>query len=697
MKSIIGGTNSISKMFGISLFEQSAKEIFEGLDLAFWICDYDNIDSWISSGVEEITGYSQDYFIQTPTFWRNTVVHEYDRDFVRETYDKLKQSHSFNIEYRINTKRNEVKWIRERAIVVLQNGVPTHDIGIIEDITDKKLIEMELQQSEVKYRSLVEHSQMGVYILKNNRFFYVNSRIVEITGYSQEELLNQSFTLLLDEEGQEIARQRLYNYKNGIENENKPQILRIKRKDGGSIYVELRSTLIENGIDLMVSGSVLDITERKKNEEVIQYLAFHDPQTGLRTRTSFYDRLDSVIMSQRGKLLVMFIDLDKFKMINDQYGHHVGDELIKAVSSKIQNFVGNRGEVGRYGGDEFVLFLSVDNVNIDRIMLLANYLQNELSSVSIDGVKDLAPTPSIGISIFPDHGTTSDDLIRYADTAMYSAKKGCSDHVKVFTTEMDQINRRKAKLTQDLYKALEKGELFLVYQPIISLEDKKIIKNEALLRWKHSEYGLISPNEFIPIAEESDLINKIGYWVLETACQQTSNWIKSGHEDLMISVNLSVRQLKQEDFIEQLIEILNKTKLAPHSLNLEITESASIHNIDYTLSVLGNIKKLGISLSLDDFGTGYSSLSYLSKLPIDHLKIDKSFIMEIEENPFNKPIVHSILRVAESLQIQTVAEGVETEGHAALLLNMGCAQAQGFYFSRPLPVDEIEAFMHKSK
>lgn len=697
MAAIKSEDHLLSDILGVPLLEQSGQEIFEELELAFWVYDFNNVDSWNSSGIEKISGYAQEEFQQTPSLWINSIVHPLDRERVRATYIKLKETESFHTEYRIVCKNGEVKWIQEKAVVITRDGTISHNIGIIEDITNRKLIETELQQSELKYRSLVENSAMGVYIIKNNHFHYVNPRILEMTGYTEEEFTTLPFDFLLDEEGKEIARQRIYNYKQGYPNIKQPQIFKIRKKDGQNMYVELRSTLIQSDSDFIVSGSVLDITERKKSEETIQYLAYFEPQTGLRTRSSFYEQLDKAIMQKQDKLLVMFIDLDKFKMINDQYGHHAGDELIREVSRKILDFVGNRGEAGRYGGDEFVLFLSVDNVDPERIMLLASYLHNEISSVSMDGVKDLPTIPSIGISIYPDHGRTSDELIRYADTAMYFAKKISNEHFKIFTAELDQIGRRKAKLTQDLNAALEKGEFFLVYQPIFSLTTREIKKNEALVRWRHSELGLINPDEFIPIAEESGLINKLGDWVLETACRQTALWQQQGFHDLKVSVNISARQLKQDKLIEKLAAILEVTGLASRDLNLEITESASIHNVAYTLPILKGIKELGISLSLDDFGTGYSSLSYLSQLPFDHLKIDKSFIMQMEENPHNKPIVNSILSVAESLNLQTVAEGVEKEEHLNFLQSMGCKLAQGFFLSRPLPVEEIEFFMENTK
>ena len=388
----------------------------------------------------------------------------------------------------------------------------------------------------------------------------------------------------------------------------------------------------------------------------------------------------------------MLCDLDRFKTINDTLGYAVGDQLIKETARRIQSTVGNRGTVARVGGDEFMILLDqvMDSSKPENIA--KELLQDISETFEIKG-SELVITPSVGISIFPNHNSDPDSLIQMASTALNQAKKMGKNSYLVFSPQMNTHSLEKLTLEHSLHKALDRDEFSVYYQPKVELKSGKITGMEALLRWKHPRLGFIPPDQFIPIAEETGLIHSIGIWVLKAACKQTHEWHQSGFRNLSIAVNLSGKQLNQSDIIDNIIESLEETCLPPQFLDLEITEGVFMQNAQETLAFLQRLKEIGVLISIDDFGTGYSSFSYLKRFPIGNLKIDRSFISELPENADDTAIVKAIIAMATTLKLKVVAEGVETADQLEFLRDLDCNEIQGYFISRPLPAEEMTKYL----
>lgn len=472
-----------------------------------------------------------------------------------------------------------------------------------------------------------------------------------------------------------------------------------RRKDGGLYTVSQTITPL-----LDTHGKVChfvaiheDITAKKEVEERIVYMANYDTLTNLPNRTMFLDHLElELAHAHRNKQMVavMFLDLDRFKIINDTLGHTFGDQLLKAAAERLRGCVREGDTVSRLGGDEFTFIIS-DITNPQDVVLIAQKILNVMSrSFLVEGY-EVHVTPSIGIALYPTDATDADSLIKKADTAMYHAKEQGRNTFKFYMEDMNIHTLERLKLENDLRKALEKGELLVYYQPLIDQNTGQIISMEALVRWQHPELGMIYPAKFIPIAEETGLIIPIGEWVLTTACTQTRIWHDAGFSTLRITVNLSARQFKQQQLVNTIKHVLQKTGLDPHYLELELTEGIIMQNNMAILATLYELKALGILFSIDDFGTEYSSLSYLKRFPIDTLKIDRSFVRDITTNPDDAAIVTAIIAIAESLKLKVVAEGVENKEQAAFLHQLHCNNIQGYVYSHPLPAVDIEHLLQK--
>lgn len=466
--------------------------------------------------------------------------------------------------------------------------------------------------------------------------------------------------------------------------------------DGTHKFI-LNSALPLSGSDGSRTGAIIvnqDITARKEAEERIQWLAHFDVLTGLPNRVLFTDRINIAIsMAQRTHtwLAILFLDLDHFKNINDTLGHRIGDELLIEVAKRLKSVVRDEDTVSRQGGDEFILVLPDTDAN--GAAHVANKLLAAVAQVCrIDG-HELIVTPSIGITIYPDDGEDFGVLSQRADVAMYRAKHEGRNKYCFYTPEMQARSARDLQLENALRRALERDQFQLLYQPQISLEDGRVVGAEALLRWHHPELGLISPAEFIPVAEDTGLILPIGEWVLRTAVSQLKAWMDAGLAPMVIAVNLSAVQFRHHNLPELVTHILDETKLPPQYLELELTEGVAMDDPLGAIAVMNDLHERGVRMSIDDFGTGYSSLSYLKRFQIYKLKIDQSFVRNITEDPEDKAIVSAIISLANSLGMQTIAEGVETEGQLAFLREKGCNEVQGYYFSEPLGVEPFEKFV----
>lgn len=445
--------------------------------------------------------------------------------------------------------------------------------------------------------------------------------------------------------------------------------------------------------------SFRDITERKKLQEDLVYEATHDKLTNLPNRALLTDRIKQAIaVAKRDKDLVilLFCDLDRFKLVNDSLGHSSGDYLLKVVGRRLQDFVRESDTVSRLGGDEFVIMLTGFSKLSHAIPSLQKILKVIEKPIQIEN-HELNVTTSMGVSYYPKDGQDAETLLKTADSAMYRAKAAGKNNYQFYDKEKAGSLMQHLTLENELRHALTNNELFLAYQPIISLTTQKIISFEALIRWKHPRLGLLLPDEFIPIAEESGLIVPLGEWVLRQACLQNKKWLESGYSPGQISVNVSSIQLDKKNFFSIVVDILNETKLDSKFLALEITENAVINNPERILITLKRLKELGVSLVLDDFGTGYSSLSYLKRFPFDKLKIDRSFIKNLTEGLKEKGIVKAIIAMANNLNLKVVAEGAETDENVAFLKETECDEIQGFLLGRPASAEDCSALLRKSK
>ncbi len=435
-----------------------------------------------------------------------------------------------------------------------------------------------------------------------------------------------------------------------------------------------------------------EVAERRQAESKLNYLAYHDPLTGLANRRYFLERLEASLSDAVGKnerVAVLFIDLDQFKQVNDSLGHGIGDELLVSVAAALTEHVRLIDMLARLGGDEFICVM--ESVRSDEeVAMLAQEVIAAFDAPFRIGGHDLFLTASVGISIFPNDGTSVGDLLRNADTAMYRAKALGRGHFHFYTPEMTRDAQERIKIEMLLRRALESGELSVHLQPQVDARGGRLVGAEALVRWNSPELGSVPPARFIPLAEDTGIIIALGTWVLREACRQVMQWRASGFELPQVSVNLSVKQLERPEFVDTLLDILDETGIEPSRLKLEITESV-VMAVDDAFSLLDRLRKIGISLALDDFGTGYSSLSYMKMLPVQQLKIDRSFVVGIGTNPEDEAIIRSVMALAQSLDFEVVAEGVETAEQAAFLSASGCHQLQGFLHGSAVAPAEFRA------
>ena len=549
------------------------------------------------------------------------------------------------------------------------------------------------KESEAKYMAVVEHANEGIIIVNcdNKMILEGNTAFKSLLGYDNDEILRMSlYDILAEDVGTaalEIER---------IVKENRD--LRLRHKDGSLLYAELSASPLKQSDSQIMCVVVHDITERKLFEEQLIDQATHDSLTGLANRNLLNDRLGQATAYQkRRKMLfaVMLLDIDRFKIINDTLGHSTGDILLKQIAERLAKGVRNYDTVARLSGDEFVILVNDVTDNNDIITVAKNILDLFSASVKINE-DELFVAVSIGISMFPSDGDNADHLLMKADTAMYHCKAQGGNNYQFFAEEMNLKAKNRLSMETNLRKAVEQQEFILYYQPKVDLSTGEICGMEALIRWQR-DGKMISPAEFIPIAEETGVILPIGECVLRTACRDIKQLIDMGFSNLVMSSNLSSRQFANDNIVGLIGSILDETRLDPMYFELELTESILMKNEEKLIRKLFAIKDRGIRLSIDDFGTGYSSLSYLKRFPIDVLKIDRSFVMDITTNPDGAAIVETILAMTHTLKLRSVAEGVEKLEELVFLAEHGCEEMQGFYFSRPLPFNAFTELLRSGK
>lgn len=608
--------------------------------------------------------------------------------FRRNDLEAMKANEAVEFEERVPTPQGERVLLSVCFPLLDADGVVYAVCTQSTDITARKEAENQLRLAA----RVFDHSGEGIVITDPKGIIMtVNEAFVTVTGYSAREAVGQSTTLLKSgKHGEEFYTEMWQQ----IDANGWWQGEIWNRRKNGELYPEwltINSVKDAQGKLLHYVGIFSDISVVKESQKRIEYLATHDELTGMPNRTLYVDRLKQAIAkSSRSKsqFAVMFVDVDNFKIINDSMGHDVGDLLIRQVASRLTDCVRAGDTVARFGGDEFTIL--IENTRPSEVSATALRIINELSVPHVLEERKVYTTVSIGICLYPDDGTDTQTLLKNADVAMYRAKDSGKNNFQFFTEELKAQTSERLFYASDLRQALERGQLFVVYQPQIDLESGRAVGLEALLRWRHPERGLVPTDRFIPVAEETGLIEVVGEWVLESVCQQIGAWKSVGLEPPRVSVNLSPRQLRKAHLPEMIKQLLTKYNLEPQSLALEVTEHALLENVDYVLLMLDQLKTLGLHLSLDDFGTGYSSLSYLKRYSLDEIKIDRSFVDGIASEPHDRAIATAIIAMAGALDMRVVAEGVETEEQKLILLESGCTVAQGYLFSHPLPVGEVE-------
>lgn len=565
------------------------------------------------------------------------------------------------------------------------------------DVTEQRKAEEALRLRE----RAIESSTHGVIIAKHDEHLtisYVNPAFEKITGYKANEILGKSISVLY---GDDIEQSEIKSIALAVKEKREEKvILRCYKSDGSLFWNEMHLAPVPDAKGKIKHFVIIlnDITERKAMEEQLLHQATHDALTDLPNRALLQDRLQQAINlaeEEKLKVMVLFLDLDRFKLVNDGLGHKMGDLLLNAVSERIRKCIRSVDTVARIGGDEFIIVLS----HLDNIEEGAHIAQNILNTIRKPiqiQERELNITTSIGISCYPKDAEDPDTLLREADTAMYQAKDLGRDNFQFFTEEMNRMVSNRLVMENCLHRALENEEFDIEYQPIFNLKSGKVTSIEALLRWKNEKLGKVSPMEFIPMAEEMGLIVPIGEWVLKNACKQTVKWQKMGINDLEVSVNISGRQLKNQKIIETIHQALDETQLSPNYLVLEITENIVMDNTQETIERLQQIREMGVKLAIDDFGTGYSSLSYLKRLPVNKLKIDKTFISEVGMGSSDEAITLAIIAICKNLNLTVVAEGMQTKRQLDFLKRYKCDEVQGFYFSKPIDIDSCTRLLQEN-
>ncbi|KYG35362.1 sensor domain-containing protein [Priestia endophytica] len=627
----------------------------------------------------------------------------YPRSYYQDILETLKGGGIWKGQMKNKAKDSSYYWVDTIAVPFFdENNHLTEIVSLEHNITEQRTMEKSLDYTlnelsaknaelkSMKY-ALDQSSIVGITDAKGT-ITYVNDTFCKISKYSREELIGKNHNILNShyhpreffvDMWRTITQKKVW--KGEIKN---------KAKDGSYYWVDTTIVPFLNGQGKPYEYVSIrtDITPQKKAQEEIYHLAYYDLLTGILNRNGLYKSLEKLLKNADEEVAFLFLDLDRFKSVNDTFGHKTGDELLRAVAERMSKLVERDHIISRYAGDEFIIVLRKSSQ--EEAVEIAQKIINSFSIPFILSDEEIYTTFSIGISLYPSDGASKETVIKNADNALYLAKKKGKNNYQLFTNKLKEQNKRKSMLEKDLRKAIKGEELHLNYQPQFDLETKKIVGLEALLRWNHPTYGPISPGEFIPLAEETNLILPLGKWVLEQACQQNKKWQDEGYEPFRIAVNVSVKQLQQFDFVSSVSQILQKTGLNPKYLELEITESI-LQDLACLKHSIKKLRALGVSIAIDDFGTGYSSLSVLYQLPINSLKIDQSFVRNLNSTNRTSAIIKTIIDMGRNLDFYVVAEGIEYEDQASFLCKNHCHIGQGYYFSHPLSSHEVQKMLVK--
>ena len=573
---------------------------------------------------------------------------------------------------------------------------------IVQDVTERRQAERLLQRSERRFRSIFERSTMGIAIIDlDGNIMDMNRAGLAIIGYSLDEVRSMHFTDYNHPE--DAARTRTYFDEIREGRRDFFELTKCYvRKDGEPVWGRQTVTLVRNeaGEPRYAISMLEDITDHKKADDMLRHLAFHDALTGLANRALFLDRLGGAIRRRKrnpeSNFSVLFLDLDRFKLVNDSLGHPTGDTLLCEIAARLTECIRASDTLARFGGDEFAILLDDLHDPLETLRVIERIRRSLSSPFLLDGHEIFAGA-SIGVVLGTERYERPEEIMRDADIAMYRAKENGNAGYEIFDSRMHDQARHVLRLETDLRKALERGEFELYFQPIVSLRTNRITGIEALVRWNHPTRGLVGPGEFIPLAEEAGLIFDLDRWVLASACSIMDLWSERypAARDLLLNVNLSAKYFLKRDAVDDFSEILRVTGVQPSRLRLEITENLILDGDEHVTGKLLKLRAMGVSLALDDFGTGYSSLSYLVRFPFDALKIDRGFIIGMLDKPGDMAIVQSVLTLGKNLGLEVVAEGVETLEHAARLSEFGCIFAQGYFYYRPMPAGDFTGLLSK--
>ena len=678
--------------------EEYFRSLTENASDVVSVLEADGSVRYHSPAIERILGYPPDLLVGTRAF---AGAHPDDCGAVEAAFGEVRRTPGAvrSVTYRNRHAGGGWRMLESTATNLLHAPAVAGIVINSRDVTERSVAEEALRESEIRFRTVAESLGEGLLITDlDDVIQYANPRVEEIYGWRPEELVGRrGLEVLIPPEDLAPFRERMARRARGVAERYE---MRALRKDGTTGWVEVHGTPFRNAAGDIVGtlGAITDITERKRVQEQLAHGALHDALTGLPNRALFLNRLEHALERiRRGRGIpfgVLFLDVDRFKLVNDSLGHGAGDELLRQIGARLVQALRPGDTVSRFGGDEFTIMLERVATAVEATHVAERLLAALAVPFSIGG-REVYASASIGIALCDGGDAHPEELLRNADAALGRAKAHGRGRCEVFDRQMHAAAMRRLQMETDLRRAVPNGELRLVYQPVVSLEGGGIVGFEALARWEHPRHGTIEPADFIPVAEETGLIEDIGRWVLDEACRVLASWQAAVPRDppLTMAVNVSARQFVQPDLVQQVECSIRRHGVPADSVRLEITESVLIDKPDAAAETLVALRGLGLKLHLDDFGTGYSSLAFLERFPIDAVKIDRSFVHGMESEPRRARFVAGIAAFARSLGVGVVAEGVDAPAQPALLRERGCQLAQGYLFSRPLPPEQAERLL----
>jgi diguanylate cyclase (GGDEF)-like protein/PAS domain S-box-containing protein len=656
-----------------------------------WTMDF------VSDGCLAVTGYSPEDLLLNSTISYEQLTHPEDRRRVRSTISAaLAQGRRFELEYRIINRNGAERWVWERGIGLYSpDGKVLGVEGIVQDISTRESTYRALRNAERRYRSLFDNAIEGIFRTSpDGRYLDANPALARIYGFdSPLELMNTlsdiSVQLYVDPARRQafIDTMQRNASVSGFESQ-------VRRHDGRLIWISENARAVhdESGRLICYEGTVEDVTELREYKERIERQACTDDLTGLANRALLRERLQQAVsdsVNHSAKFALVFVDLDRFKYINDSLGHHAGDELLCVMAARLTACAPAGATVARVGGDEFVLLVPGADESIARD-LTRRILKATGEVWHFNGTENRV-NGSVGVALYPDHGRDPESLLKNADAAMYLAKEQGRSTLRFFSAELRAQMTERLEAEQRLREAIKNDHLLLHFQPRVDISSGRITGAEALVRWQAPGEPLVHPGSFIAIAEETGLIVDIGRFVMRAACAQARAWLDAGYKSLVVSINASPRELQQERYADNVLEALRMFNVPPECLEIEITESMVVQDAPRLIRMLVRLRQMGVNIAIDDFGTGYSNLRYLQRFPAQRLKIDRSFITDVMTNSEDAAIVKAIITLGHSLGMLVVAEGVETQPQFDLLRDLGCDEIQGFLTGKPVAAAELEA------